>query len=169
MRKNSLAIIIAVTRHCSQYIFLSLLGLVVQRLIRANQGLNFNVRFIIPLFKSLFGTIFFILFSKRHSIIKLQTKGIVLNILLKLSDPKSGFALTLGYLKPASNNLEINQALGLLQCFPGQNHCAKIDFFKYVKRSYRNGLFSNFLIKVCEKFKSTSFAPSERKSFTPPC
>ena len=100
------------SHHCSQYIFLILLGPVVQRLIRANQGLNFNVRFIIPLFKSLFGTIFFILFSKRHSII--IDKGNCTEYSFKAFRSKSGFALTLDYLKLASNNLEITQALGLL-------------------------------------------------------
>ena len=49
----------------------------------------------------------FTLFFLEHSIIKLDTKWIQLNFLLKLSDLKSNFTLTLGYLNPALNNLAL--------------------------------------------------------------
>ena len=49
----------------------------------------------------------FTLFFLEHSIIKLDTKWIKLNFLLKLSDLKSNFTLTLGYLNPALNNLTL--------------------------------------------------------------
>ena len=44
-----------------------LLGPVVRRPISANPGLNFNLRFFIPLLKSLFGKIFSVLFKASSS------------------------------------------------------------------------------------------------------
>ena len=49
----------------------------------------------------------FSLFFLEHSIIKLDTKWIKLNFLLKVSDLRSNFTLTLGYLNPALNNLAL--------------------------------------------------------------
>ena len=39
---------------------------------------------------------------------KLSTKSIIMNLLLKLSDLKSYFTLTLGYLNPALNDLALD-------------------------------------------------------------
>ena len=44
------------------------------------------------------------LFFLEHPTIKLQAKIIELNFLLKFSDLKSNFTLTLGYFNPALNN-----------------------------------------------------------------
>ena len=49
----------------------------------------------------------FSLFFLEHSIIKLDTKWIKLNFLLKVSDLRSNFTLTLSYLNPALNNLAL--------------------------------------------------------------
>ena len=48
-------------------LFLLDLGPVVRRPISANPGLNFNLRFFIPLLKSLFGKIFSVLFKASNS------------------------------------------------------------------------------------------------------
>ena len=46
--------------------------------------------------------------------IKLQAKRFELNFFLKLSDLKSNFALTLGYLYPALNNPgQVNESISL--------------------------------------------------------
>ena len=66
-------------------------------------GLNFNLVFYISLFKSRFRIIFPILFFE-CSIIKLKTKRVKLNFLFKLSDLKTSFILTVGYLNPVLNN-----------------------------------------------------------------
>ena len=58
--------------------------------------------FFISLFKSLLGKIF--LFFTEHPMIKLQAKRFEPNFLLKLSDLKSNFTLTLVCLNPALNN-----------------------------------------------------------------
>ena len=46
----------------------------------------------------------FSLLFLEHPMIKLQAKRFELNFLLKFSDLKSNFTLTLGYLNPALNN-----------------------------------------------------------------
>ena len=49
--------------------------------------------------------------------IKLQAKRFELNFLLKLSDLKSNFAQTLGYLYPALNNPgQVNESISLYVC-----------------------------------------------------
>ena len=70
--------------------------------ISANLGLNFNQGFFFLLSKTLFRIIFSIFLE--YPIIKLKAKRIKLNLLFKLSYLSSNFALTLGYLNPASNN-----------------------------------------------------------------
>ena len=77
-------------------------GPVVRRRISANTGLNFNLDFFTPLFESLFGIISSILYrASNHQIL---IKKNFTEFLLKLSDLKSEFTLTLGYLNPALNN-----------------------------------------------------------------
>ena len=77
-------------------------GPVVRRRISANTGLNFNLDFFIPLFESLFRIISSILFrASNHQIL---IKKNYTEFLLKLSDLKSEFTLTLGYLNPALKN-----------------------------------------------------------------
>ena len=64
--------------------------------------LNFNLDFFTPLFESLFGIIFSILYgASNHQIL---IKKNYTEFLLKLSGLKSEFTLTLGYLNPALNN-----------------------------------------------------------------
>ena len=65
-------------------------------LISANPGLNFNPGFDISLFKSRFGIILPIVFRAE----------IKLNLLFNLSDLKSDFTLTPGYLNPALNKIQ---------------------------------------------------------------
>ena len=77
-------------------------GPVVRRRISANTGFNFNLDFFTPLFESLFGIISSILYrASNHQIL---IKKNYTEFLLKLSDLKSEFTLTLGYLNPALNN-----------------------------------------------------------------
>ena len=73
-----------------------------QKPISANQGLNFNPRFLFLLFKSIFSIVFFI--RNRESNHQIEDKIVSLNLLFKLSYLKSNFALALGYLHTASNN-----------------------------------------------------------------
>ena len=82
------------------------LGPVFQKLISANQGLNFNLGFNTSLFNSLSGIIFSSLYE--YPIIKLLTKRIILNSPLKHPELKSNFTLTLVYLNPALNNPALN-------------------------------------------------------------
>ena len=78
-------------------------GPVVRTPVSANPGLNFNPGFFFFLSKALFRIIFSILFwVSNHQII---AKRIKLNLLFRLSYPCSNFALNLGYLDLASNNL----------------------------------------------------------------
>ena len=78
-------------------------GPTVRRPISANPGLSFNLGFFIPLFKGLFHIVSSIPFRTfRHQIVGKKFKP---NILLKLSDMRSDFTLTLGYLNLALNNL----------------------------------------------------------------
>ena len=78
------------------------LGPVVRTPLSANPGLNFNPGLFFFLSKALTRIIFSIFLA--YPIIKLQAKRIQLNWLFKLSYLSSKFALTLGYLNPASNN-----------------------------------------------------------------
>ena len=55
-------------------------------------------------------------FYMEHPIIKLLTKRIILNFLWNLSDLKSDFTLTLGYLNPALNNPALNNFLPRAFC-----------------------------------------------------
>ena len=55
-------------------------------------------------------------FYMEHPIIKLVTKRIILNFLWNLSDLKSDFTLTLGYLNPALNNPALNNFLPRAFC-----------------------------------------------------
>ena len=77
-------------------------GPVVWRPIGANPKLNFNLGLFIPLFKSLFGIISGLLFraSNNYDLGKKNST----EFSFKLSDLKSDFTLTLGYLNPALNN-----------------------------------------------------------------
>ena len=77
-------------------------GPVVQKLISSNPGLNCNPPFFISLFKSLLGKIFTILLRTSNN--QIASKKIWTEFLLKFSDLKSNFTLTLGYLNPALNN-----------------------------------------------------------------
>ena len=62
--------------------------------------------------------------------IKLQAKRFELNFLLKFSDLKSNFTLTLGYLNPAMNNR------GLV--------------YDLIKAMSLNGAFRTFLVEIQE-------------------
>ena len=75
-------------------------GPVARRSISANPGVNTKLFFSV---QKLFEDNFLHLFSE-HSINKLKTKRFKLNFFFKLSDLKSNFILTLGYLNPALNN-----------------------------------------------------------------
>ena len=77
-------------------------GPVIQKLISSNPGLNCNPPFFISLFKSLLGKIFTILLRTSNN--QIASKKIWTEFLLKFSDLKSNFTLTLGYLNPALNN-----------------------------------------------------------------
>ena len=77
-------------------------GPVVRRRISANTGLNFNLDFFTPLFESLFGIISSILYQAYNHQILIKKNYTA--FFLKLSDLKSEFTLTLGYLNPALNN-----------------------------------------------------------------
>ena len=83
---------------------------VVSSQISTNPGLNFNPGSFIPLFKSLF-QIIFVLFLLGLPIMKLWSKQILLNFLLKLSNLKSYFTLTLGYCNPAWKYLAVENIL----------------------------------------------------------
>ena len=76
---------------------------VVQRPNSPNPGLNFNSGFFISLWQKSFREKFLLLILE-HPMIKSQARRFKLNFLLKLSDLKSNFTLTLGYLNPALNN-----------------------------------------------------------------
>ena len=78
-------------------------GPVVRRLISANPRLNFNLDFFIPLFKCFVGIVFLVLYRASNNHI-LDKKNSTEFFLLKLSDLKSDFTLTLGYLNLALNN-----------------------------------------------------------------
>ena len=77
-------------------------GPVVRTPVSANPGLYFNPGFFIFLSKALSRIIFSIFLAYPN--IKLKAKRIQLNWLFKLPYLSSKFALTLGYLNPASNN-----------------------------------------------------------------
>ena len=79
------------------------LGSVVRRPINTNPGLTFNLRFFIYQFKSIFTKKFPGFFQNIQSS-NWSSKRFKLNFLSKLSDLKSYFTLTLGYLNPALNN-----------------------------------------------------------------
>ena len=87
-------------------ILCSFQGPVVQRLISPNPGLNCNPAFFISLFKSPFGKIFTILFRTSND--QIASKNIWTGFSLKVSDLKSNFTLTLGYLNPPLNNRGLN-------------------------------------------------------------
>ena len=85
-------------------------GPVVLRLISANPGLNFNLRFFIPLLKSLFGKIFSVLFkaSSSHTLNKKNST----EFSCKAFRSEIGFQI--GYLNPALNNPAQISACGQL-------------------------------------------------------
>ena len=76
---------------------------VVRMPVSANPGLNFNPGFLIWLSKELSWIILSILFRVFNDQI-VGLKRIKLNLLFKPSCPSPNFALTVGYLNPASNN-----------------------------------------------------------------
>ena len=84
-----------------------LLGPAVRRPISSSSRLNFNLGFFIPLYKSLFGIIFCVLWRASNSN----------EFLLKLSDLKSDFTLTLAYLNPALNNPALANTIKLIHFF----------------------------------------------------
>ena len=78
------------------------LGPVVRTPVSANLGLNFNPSFFFLLSKALSRIFFSILFRvSNHQIVFKE------NLPFKLSYLSSNFALTLGYLNPASNNFAL--------------------------------------------------------------
>ena len=77
-------------------------GPVVRTPVSANPGLNFDAGFFFFLSKALYRIIFSVFLE--YPIVKLWAKRIKLNWIFKLSYLSSNFALTLGYLNPASNN-----------------------------------------------------------------
>ena len=89
---------------------------VVSSQISTKPGLNFNPGSFTPLLKSLF-QIIFVLFLLGHPIMKLWSKQILLNFLLKLSNLKSYFTLTLSYCNPAWNNLAVENILPKVELF----------------------------------------------------
>ena len=77
-------------------------GPVVRTPVSADPELNFKLGLVFFLSKALSPTIFSILFRvSNHQIVSKRMK---LNLLSRLSDLSSNFALTPGYLDPASNN-----------------------------------------------------------------
>ena len=71
-------------------------------------------------------------FVFKHPIIKFETKRIEMNFLLKLSDLKSNFTLTLGYLNSALNNAAFNfLAPSLLLNHSSVHHSFKRFFEKF--------------------------------------
>ena len=86
-----------------------------QRPISTNPGLDFNLRFFFLLIKSILSDNFPFFF--KYQITKLQTKGIQMNLFLKLSYLNSYFVLTLGYLNPALNNPAWKDKCCMLICF----------------------------------------------------
>ena len=109
-----------------------------------------------------------------HSIIKLQTKRIKLNLLLKHYYLNSNFALTLGYLNPALNNLtqinhypvDIYQGNQLLhypvdrdlssgQCYPPFEQLGpvlKLTLKCCTNTSSKKPIFNNFQCNFCPIF-----------------
>ena len=85
------------------------LGPVARRLISANQGLDFNLGFFFSLSNTFSCIIFSILF--RVSNHQIANKRIQLNLLFRRSYLNSNFALTMGYLNPALNNLALNRTV----------------------------------------------------------
>ena len=85
------------------------LGPVARTSISAYQGLDFNLGFFFFL-SNTFSCIIFSIFLE-YPITKLQTKRIQLNLLLRRSYLNSNFALTVGYLNPALNNLALNRTV----------------------------------------------------------
>ena len=71
----------------------------------------------------------FSLFFLEHSIIKLDTKWIKLNFLLKVSDLRSNFTLTLDYLNPALNNLALINNRQNLNILRGLLWALKLELF----------------------------------------
>ena len=67
--------------------------------------------FLFLLFKSIFLDNFLCYFEE-HPINNLMTERIKLNLLFKLSNLNSNFALTLGYLNPALNNTAVEPGTG---------------------------------------------------------
>ena len=78
------------------------LGPVVQTPVSTNQGLNFNLGFFFFLSKALSRIVFFTLFRVQSS--NCRQRELNLICFFKLSYLSSNFALTLGYVNPASNN-----------------------------------------------------------------
>ena len=89
---------------------------VVSSQISTKPGLNLYPGSFTPLLKSLF-QIIFVLFLLGHPIMKLWSKQILLNFLLKLSNLKSYFTLTLSYCNPAWNNLAVENILPKVELF----------------------------------------------------
>ena len=88
--------------HSLKSLYIIVQGPIVRRLISANPRLNFNLDFFFPLFKCFVGMVFLVLYRASNN--HILDKRIRLNFLLKLSDLKSDFTLTLGYLNLALNN-----------------------------------------------------------------
>ena len=117
------------------------LGSVVWRPISANPGLNFIIGFYVSLLKSRFRIILPFSFLG-HLIIKLKTKRVKLSFLFKLSDLKTSFILTVGYLNPVLNNPAlIMKELSMFVKFHGLAPASCIECFKYF-------LWLEFSIKV---------------------
>ena len=117
------------------------LGPVVQTLVNANLGLNFNPGFFFFLSKALSQTIFSIFFSvSNHQILG---KRIQLNWLFKLSYLSSKFALTLSYLYPASNSTAQNFIGLCLRWLINKSNLSNQDEWQFLHDSY----FSKLLLK----------------------
>ena len=88
-----------------------LLGTVVRRLISANQGLNCDLDFFIPLFKSLSWIIFSLLRRTfNHQIVHEKN---CIGLSFKAFTSEIRFPLLLGYLNPALNNEKPDPGLNL--------------------------------------------------------
>ena len=100
----------------------------------------------------------FSLFLFEHMIIKFQTKIIILNFLLKVSDAKSDFIITLGYLNQALNNCALHSIKGL------NNKKSKLlPLTIKITHNDKNYSCYNFALVLHEK--CTHFNPIRRAEF----
>ena len=131
------------------------LGLVVWRPISANPRLNFIIGFYVSLLKSRFRIILPFSFLG-HLIIKLKTKRVKLSFLFKLSDLKTSFILTVGYLNPALNNPAlIMKELSMFVMFHGLAPASCMECFLSMFCDSSSPLKSCFFYRFSERNSNT--------------